>query len=114
MRGEELAPAYRGHQGVQHTHSEGRPTGEGLSEIELSVRIIVVVLVQELDVAVVDQHGDHRYTCAVLRSCKGRSRSDREHILPAEISVPITLGLPWLSPRLFSTSVESEATEERG
>ena len=61
MRAEKVLPAYRGHQGVQNTHSEGRPTGEGLSEIELSVRIIVVVLVQELHVAVVHQLGDHRH-----------------------------------------------------
>ena len=70
-------PAYRGHEGVQHAHSEGSPAGKWLGEIELSVGIIVIVLVKELDVAVVDQHGDHGNTGAVVRSCTGRSHSQR-------------------------------------
>ena len=43
---------YRGHQGVEDTDSEGCATSEGLGEIELSVRVIVIILVQELDIAV--------------------------------------------------------------
>ena len=60
--------AHGGHEGVQDAHSESGATGEGLSEIELSVGVVVIVLVQELDVAVVDQHGDHRNTGAVPRA----------------------------------------------
>ena len=41
-----------GHQGVEDADSEGCATSEGLGEIELSVRVIVIILVQELDIAV--------------------------------------------------------------
>ena len=53
---------YRGHQGVQDTDSKGSPTSKGLSEIELRVRVVIIVVrVNELDVAVVDQLSDHGY-----------------------------------------------------
>ena len=48
-----------GHQGVKDADSEGCAAGEGLSEVELSVRVIVIILVQELDIAVIDQLSDH-------------------------------------------------------
>ena len=56
---------HRGHQGVQHAHSEGGTARERLSEIKLSVRIIIIVLVQELNIAVIHQLGDHRDIGAV-------------------------------------------------
>ena len=53
-------PSYRGHEGVQDTHSEGSSTGEGLGEVKLSVRVVIIIVrIDELDVAVVDQLGDH-------------------------------------------------------
>ena len=58
-------PAYRGHEGVQHAHSEGSPAGKWLGEIELSVGVIVIVLVKELDVAVVHQLSYHRHVGSV-------------------------------------------------
>ena len=51
---------YCGHQGVEDADSEGCAAGEGLGEIELSVRVIVIILIQELDIAVIDQLSDHR------------------------------------------------------
>lgn len=45
---------YRAHQGVEHADSEGGAAGEGLGEVQLRVRVVVVVLVQELNVGVVD------------------------------------------------------------
>ena len=49
-----------GHQGVEDADSEGCAASEGLGEVQLSVRIIVIILVQELDVAVIAEHCDHR------------------------------------------------------
>ena len=52
--------SHRGHQGVEDTDSKGSSTGEGLSEIQFSIRIIIVVIrVDELDIAVVDELSDH-------------------------------------------------------
>ena len=51
---------YCGHQGIEDADSEGCAAGEGLGEIELSVRVIVIILIQELDIAVIDQLSDHR------------------------------------------------------
>lgn len=45
--------SYRTHQGIQHTDCEGRPTGEGLSEVQLCVRVIIIILVQELNIGVI-------------------------------------------------------------
>ena len=52
--------AYCGHQGVEDADNEGRAASEGLGEIQLSVRVIVIILIQELDIAVIDQLSDHR------------------------------------------------------
>ena len=52
--------SHRCHQGVEDTDSEGCSASEGLSKIELGVGIIIVVVrVNELDIAVVDELGDH-------------------------------------------------------
>ena len=59
---------YRGHQGVEDADSEGCATGEGLGEIQLSVRVIVIILIQELDIAVIDQLSDHRDICSEYRA----------------------------------------------
>ena len=59
---------YRGHQGVEDADSKGCATGEGLGEIELSVRIIIIILIQELDIAVIDQLSDHRDIGAIHRA----------------------------------------------
>ena len=59
---------YRGHEGVEDADSEGGPACEGLGEIELRVGIIVIVLVKELDVAVVDQLRYHRDVGSVHRA----------------------------------------------
>ena len=56
---------YRGHQGVEDADSEGCAASEGLSEVQLSVRVIVIILVQELDIAVIDQLSDHRHIGAI-------------------------------------------------
>ena len=54
--------SHRCHQGVEDTDSEGCSASEGLSEIELRVRVIIIVVrVNELDIAVVDQLSDHGY-----------------------------------------------------
>ena len=52
---------YRGHERVKNADSEGSATGKWLGEVELRVRVVVVVLVQELHVAVVHQLRDHGY-----------------------------------------------------
>ena len=57
--------SHRGHQGVEDTDSEGCAASEWLGEVELSVRVIVIILVQELDVAVITKHGDHGHSRAV-------------------------------------------------
>ena len=50
---------YRGHQGIEDADSEGCAASEGLSEVQLCVRVIVIILVQELDIAVVAKHRNH-------------------------------------------------------
>ena len=55
---------HRGHQGVEDADSEGCATSEGLGEIQLSVRVIVIILIQELDIAVIDQLCDHGHAGA--------------------------------------------------
>ena len=60
-----MTETHCGHQGVEDADSEGGAASEGLGEIELSVRVIVIILVQELDIAVIDQLGDHRDVGAV-------------------------------------------------
>lgn len=45
---------HRAHQGVEHADSEGGAAGEGLSEVQLCVWVVIIVLVQELNVWVVD------------------------------------------------------------
>ena len=57
-----------GHQGVEDADSEGCATSEWLGEIELSVRVIIIILIQELDIAVIDQLSDHRDICSKYRS----------------------------------------------
>ena len=59
---------YRGHQGIEDADSEGCAASEGLSEVQLSVRVIVIILVQELDIGVIDQLSDHRHIGAVCRA----------------------------------------------
>ena len=54
-----------GHQGVEDADSKGCAAGEGLSEVQLSVRVIVIILVQELDITVIDQLSDHRHIGAI-------------------------------------------------
>ena len=49
------AKYYRRHQRVQHANSEGSAAGKRLCEVELRIRIVVVVLVEKLNVAVVDK-----------------------------------------------------------
>ena len=52
--------SYRGHERVEYRDSEGSATGEWLGEIQLSVRIVIVVIrINELDIAVIDQLRDH-------------------------------------------------------
>ena len=59
---------YCGHQGVEDADSEGCAAGEGLGEIELSVRVIIIILIQELDIAVITEHRDHRHGGAIDRA----------------------------------------------
>ena len=51
-----------GHQGVENADSEGCATSEGLGEIELSVRVIIIILIQKLDIAVITKHRDHGHS----------------------------------------------------
>ena len=56
---------HRGHQGVEHADGEGGAAGEGLGEVELRVGVVVVIVrVDELHVAVVDELGDDGYARA--------------------------------------------------
>ena len=57
-----------GHQGVEDADSEGCATGKGLGEIELSVRVIIIILIQELDIAVITEHRDHGHGGAIDRA----------------------------------------------
>ena len=41
------------HERVQHADSEGGSAGEGLCQVQLCVRVIIIILVQELNVGVV-------------------------------------------------------------
>ena len=50
-----LKYSHRWHEGVQDTDREGRAAGERLCQVQLRVRIVVVVLIKELNVAVVDK-----------------------------------------------------------
>ena len=59
---------YRGHEGVEDADSEGCAASEGLSEVQLSVGVIVIILVQELDIAVIDKFSDHRDIGAIHRA----------------------------------------------
>ena len=55
----DCAAAHRGHEGVENTDSEGGATCEWLGQVELSVRIIIIILIQELDIAVIHKLSDH-------------------------------------------------------
>lgn len=44
------ARTHSAHQGVENTDSEGGAAGEGLSEVQLGVWVIIIILVQELNV----------------------------------------------------------------
>lgn len=46
--------SHRAHEGVQHADCEGRPAREGLCEVQLSVWVVIVILVQELNIGVID------------------------------------------------------------
>jgi len=59
---------HRGHERVQNADGERRTARERLCEVQLRVGVVVVVLVEELHVAVVDQFGDHRHVRAVHRA----------------------------------------------
>ena len=48
-----LAKSHRGHERIEDADGEGCAAGEGLREVQFRVGIVVVVLVQELNVAVV-------------------------------------------------------------
>ena len=70
-----------GHQGVEDADSEGCATSKWLGEIELSVRVIIIILIQELDIAVIDQLSDHRdigseYRSLPLKHNGGAQRSE--------------------------------------
>lgn len=41
---------HRAHQGVEHADSEGGATGKGLSEVQLCVWVVIIILVQELNI----------------------------------------------------------------
>lgn len=56
---------YRRHERVQDTDRKRGTTRERLSEVQLGVGVVVIVLVEELHVAVVDQFGDHGYVGAI-------------------------------------------------
>ena len=43
-----LSRTNRGHERVEYAHGEGRTAGERLGQVQLGVRVIVVILVQEL------------------------------------------------------------------
>lgn len=58
---------YRRHERVQDADGEGRTARKRLGKVQLRVGVVVVVLVQKLHVAVVDQFGDHRDVSAVHR-----------------------------------------------
>lgn len=47
--------SYRGHEWVEYADSEGSATGKRLCQIKLRIRIVVVVLIEELHVAVVHE-----------------------------------------------------------
>ena len=63
-----MPSAHCGHQGVEDADSEGCAASEGLGEVQLGVRIIVIILVQKLDIAVIDQLGDHWDIGAIHRA----------------------------------------------
>ncbi len=46
---------YRRHERVEHADSERSSASEWLSEVELRIRIVVVILVQKLHVAIIHQ-----------------------------------------------------------
>lgn len=50
------------HQGVEYTDSEGGAAGEGLSEVQLCVGVVIVILVQELNIWVIHWEKE---TCCV-------------------------------------------------
>lgn len=58
---------HRRHERVQDADGESRTARKRLSEIQLRVGVVVIVLVKKLHVAVVDQFGDHRHVGAVHR-----------------------------------------------
>jgi hypothetical protein len=45
----------RRHKRIQYTDCEGSAAGKRLSEVELRVRIVVIVLIKKLHVAVIDK-----------------------------------------------------------
>lgn len=49
-----ISNTYCTHEGVQHADGKRGPTRKGLGEVQLCVRVVVIVLVEELNVGVVD------------------------------------------------------------
>jgi len=68
---------YRWHERVQDADSEGRTARKRLGEIQLRVGVIIVVLVEKLHVAIVNQFGNHGNVGAVHRP------SSLQHYWPA-------------------------------
>lgn len=46
---------HSGHERVKHADSKGSPARERLRQIQLGVRVVVVILIQELHVAVIHE-----------------------------------------------------------
>ena len=58
--GLQLKLSHRSHQGVEYADSKGSSTSKWLSKIQFSIGIIIVVIrVNKLDIAVVDELRDH-------------------------------------------------------
>ena len=52
---------YSWHKGVKYRNGKGSTASERLREIQFSIGIIVVILVQELNVAIVDQFWNYKW-----------------------------------------------------
>lgn len=94
--------AYRRHERVQDADGERGTARERLGQVQLRVGVVVVVLVQELYVAVVDQLGDHRHVGAV------HGTASLQHYGTAGAVQPVRIEL--FGHRCLVLSTETEQT----
>lgn len=83
----EKTSTHSGHERIKHADSKGSPARERLRQIQLCVRVVVVILIQELHVAVIHELCDTKFNT----DCNER------------VSMKVRLGLLKLTAKCYDT-----------